>query len=106
MALRPDLVLLDLNMPRMDGYSVLAAVRHDPVFLSLPIVIFSSSGDQADIEQSYALGANWYVRKPLGLEEFFQAVKTAVEQWATFHAEPHENPPPPGPGPPDPLPPR
>ena len=91
MAPRPDLVLLDLNMPQMNGHSVLAAARRNPVLLSLPIVIFSGSGDQGDIDQSYALGANWYVRKPLGLEEFFQAVTTAVEQWATFHAEPHES---------------
>jgi CheY-like chemotaxis protein len=89
---RPDLVLLDLNMPRKDGHSVLAEVRHDPALLCLPIVIFSSSGEQADIDKSYELGANWYVRKPLGLEEFFQAVKTAVEQWATFEAEPSESP--------------
>ena len=89
---QPDLMLLDLNMPRKDGHSVLAEVRRDPVLLCLPVVIFSSSGKQADIDKSYELGANWYVRKPLGLEEFFQAVRTAVEQWATFQAEPSESP--------------
>ena len=89
---RPDLMLLDLNMPRKDGHSVLAEVRCDPTLLCLPVVIFSSSGKQADIDKSYELGANWYVRKPLGLEDFFQAVRTAVEQWATFQAEPSESP--------------
>jgi two-component system, chemotaxis family, response regulator Rcp1 len=85
---RPDLMLLDLNLPGIDGQSVLAAVRRDPAFLCLPIVIFSSSGHQADSDQSYTLGANGHMRKPVGLDEFFQVVKTAVEQWARGYEPP------------------
>jgi chemotaxis family two-component system response regulator Rcp1 len=89
---RPDLVLLDLNLPRKDGHGVLAEVRQTPALLGLPIVVFSSSSKAEDIERSYALGANWYMSKPLALEEFFQAVRTIVEQWASFQAGPHESP--------------
>jgi two-component system response regulator len=89
---RPDLVLLDLNLPQKDGHSVLAEVRRAPALQGLPIVVFSSSSNAEDIERSYALGANWYMSKPLALEEFFQAVRTMVEQWANFHAGPHESP--------------
>jgi chemotaxis family two-component system response regulator Rcp1 len=89
---RPDLVLLDLNMPRKDGHSVLAEVRREPTLLGLSIVVFSGSSNQTDIDKSYELGANWYVSKLLALEEFFQTVKTAVEQWATFQVEPSESP--------------
>jgi two-component system, chemotaxis family, response regulator Rcp1 len=85
---RPDLMLLDLNLPGIDGHSVLAAVRRDPAFLYLPVVIFSSSSHQADIDQSYTLGANGHMRKPVGLEEFFQVVKTMVEQWARGYEPP------------------
>jgi chemotaxis family two-component system response regulator Rcp1 len=89
---RPDLVLLDLNLPQRDGHSVLAEVRREPALQGLPIVVFSSSGKQDDIERSYELGANWYMSKPLALEEFFQTVRTMVEQWASFQAGPHESP--------------
>jgi two-component system, chemotaxis family, response regulator Rcp1 len=89
---RPDLVLLDLNIPGKDGHSVLAEVRREPTLLGLPVVVFSSSSKQEDIDKSYALGANWYVRKPLGLEEFFATVRSTVEQWAAFQAEPSESP--------------
>src|SRR5262245_31225645 len=89
---RPDLVLLDLNLPQKDGHSVLAEVRREPALLGLPVVVFSSSGKQDDIERSYALGANWYMSKPLALDEFFQAVRTMVEQWASFEARPNESP--------------
>jgi CheY-like chemotaxis protein len=89
---RPDLVLLDLNLPQKDGHSVLAEVRREPALLGLPMVVFSSSGKQDDIERSYALGANWYMSKPLALDEFFQAVRAMVEQWASFQAGPNESP--------------
>jgi DNA-binding response OmpR family regulator len=89
---RPDLVLLDLNLPQRDGHSILAEIRRDPALLHLPVVIFSSSTKQDDVDKSYELGANLYVRKPLGLEEFFQAVRMVMERWASFRAAPHDSP--------------
>jgi two-component system, chemotaxis family, response regulator Rcp1 len=79
---RPALVMLDLNMPRKNGYSVLADIRQDPDLQHLPVVIFSSSGAQQDIDRSYALGANAYVKKPFGMAEYFQAIRTLVEYCA------------------------
>ena len=89
---RPDLMVLDLNLPQKDGHSVLAEVRQMPALQELPIVVFSSSSNPEDIERSYALGATWYMSKPLGLEEFVRTVRTMVEQWAQFQGGPHESP--------------
>jgi chemotaxis family two-component system response regulator Rcp1 len=76
---RPALILLDLNMPRKDGYSVLADIRSDPDLQQLLVIIFSSSEEQTDIDHSYALGANGYIKKPQGLHDYFQAIRTIVE---------------------------
>src|ERR1700683_2958494 len=71
---RPDMILLDLNMPRMDGREVLSAVKQDPGLADIPIVVFTTSGQPRDIAASYSRHANAYVTKPLDLDDFTAAV--------------------------------
>ena len=78
---RPDLVLLDLNLPKKDGRKVLAEIKSDPNLHGIPVVIFSTSQLSEDIARSYELGANCYVTKPGNLIEFFNAVKAIEEFW-------------------------
>ena len=80
-AIRPDLMMLDLNLPRKDGRAVLADVKADPALRQIPIVIFSTSHSARDIARSYELGANCYVSKPCGLADFFAAVKSVETFW-------------------------
>jgi two-component system, chemotaxis family, response regulator Rcp1 len=83
-AIRPDLVLLDLNLPKRDGLSVLAAMRAGAELRRIPVVIFSTSRLAKDIVRSYELGANCYVSKPGNLNDFFSAVKSIEEFWCGF----------------------
>jgi chemotaxis family two-component system response regulator Rcp1 len=80
-AVRPDLVILDLNLPKKDGRAVLAAVKADPDLRLIPIVIFSTSRLNDDIARSYALGANCYVSKPGNLNDFFSTMKSIEQFW-------------------------
>ena len=72
---RPDLIFLDLNLPRMDGREVLALVKSDESLRSIPLVVLTTSDSQDDIARSYDLHANAYVTKPVGLESFLTAVQ-------------------------------
>lgn len=83
-ASRPDLVILDLNLPRKDGREVLAEVKGDQLLRLIPVVIVTSSDAEADILRSYDLGANCYVTKPLGLEQFLQVVREIKDFWLTI----------------------
>jgi len=78
---RPDLVILDLNMPRKSGRSVLAELKTDPQLQGIPVVVFSASSLDADISHSYDLGANCYVTKPLNLNDYFTTVRAIEEFW-------------------------
>ncbi|HUO27451.1 MAG TPA: response regulator [Candidatus Aquilonibacter sp.] len=78
---RPDLVVLDLNLPKKDGCEVLAEMRASPVLMGIPVVIFSSSSARADIVRSYEMGANCYVSKPTTLKSFFLAVHAIEDFW-------------------------
>src|SRR5271170_1785492 len=80
-AIRPDLVILDLNLPKKDGLAVLAAMKAAPDLRRIPVVIFSTSQLRKDIVRSYEMGANCYVRKPGNLNDFFSAVKSIEEFW-------------------------
>ena len=73
---RPDLILLDLNMPRMDGRETLAAIKNDDRLKAIPVVILTTSGATPDIVASYQHRANAYVTKPFGLDEFEATVRT------------------------------
>ena len=83
-ALQPDLVILDLNLPKKDGLAVLAAMKAGPDLRRIPVVIFSTSQLRKDVVRSYEMGANCYVRKPGNLNEFFAAVKSIEEFWFSF----------------------
>jgi chemotaxis family two-component system response regulator Rcp1 len=87
-ALRPDLVILDLNLPKKDGLAVLAAMKAGPALRRIPVVIFSTSQLQKDIVRSYELGANCYVSKPGNLNGFFSAVKSIEAFWFGFASLP------------------
>ena len=87
-ARRPDLILLDLSMPKMDGLEVLVQLKQDPRFKTIPIVVLTISQLEADIEQSYKLMANCYLTKPDDLKEFESLVKSLNDFWLTrvkFH---------------------
>lgn len=78
----PDLVLLDIKMPRRDGFDVLAALRRDPRTASLPIVMFTSSEAGADVARATALGASGYMTKPLDAKAYGEALRACVASWA------------------------
>jgi two-component system response regulator len=83
-ATQPDLVLLDLNLPRLDGREVLQAIKTDSNLKLIPIVVLTTSDLDEDVMQAYDLGANCYVNKPLGLEEFIQLVRLIEDFWFTI----------------------
>lgn len=85
---RPDLILLDLNMPKMDGRQVLAEIREDAELQSLPVIILTTSGDPEDVVETYKLKANCYVQKPVDLTEFMSAIKSLDNFWFTYAALP------------------
>ena len=78
---RPDLILLDLNLPRMSGREVLAEVKSDPELKTIPIVILTSSQAEKDIVSAYELSVNCYVTKPVDLEQFVTVVKSIEDFW-------------------------
>jgi CheY-like chemotaxis protein len=80
---RPDLVLLDLNLPRMDGREVLALIKADDDLKSIPTVILTTSEAEADIAKSYHLQANCYLSKPVQLDSFESLVKSINDFWLT-----------------------
>ncbi len=80
-AVRPDLVILDLNLPKKDGRAVLTEAKADRELRSIPIVVFSTSRAMSDIARSYDLGANCYVSKPGNLKDYFLAVQAIEEFW-------------------------
>jgi len=80
---RPDLILLDLNLPRMDGREVLAMIKGDDGLRTIPIVILTTSEAEADITRSYELNANAYLRKPVTLDEFEALVQSVNDFWLT-----------------------
>lgn len=88
-AVVPDLVLLDLNLPRKDGRAVLAEAKSDAHLKRIPIIVFSTSCSQRDISSSYELGANSYVSKPSTLAEFIRAITALSEFWFDCAELPH-----------------
>jgi chemotaxis family two-component system response regulator Rcp1 len=84
----PDLLLLDLNLPRKDGRQVLKQLKSDPKLSKIPVVVFSTSQAAADIAQSYQLGANSYLHKPGNLADFMEVVQSMAEFWLQFASLP------------------
>jgi len=81
---RPDLIFLDLNLPKKDGREVLAEIKADPDLRRIPVVILTSSAAEEDILKTYDLHANCYVSKPVDLERFIAVVKTIEEFWVSI----------------------
>lgn len=80
---RPELILLDLNLPKMDGREVLALIKEDPSLKTIPTVILTTSESEADIVKSYQLQANCYLSKPVQLDAFEALVKSINDFWLT-----------------------
>lgn len=77
----PDLILLDLNLPRMDGREVLAAIKTDPKLMNIPVVVLTTSEAEQDIVRSYHLHANCFITKPVNFEQFSAVVKAIDNFW-------------------------
>jgi two-component system, chemotaxis family, response regulator Rcp1 len=88
---RPQLVLLDLNLPRKDGREVLAEMKKDQGLKTIPVVILTSSAAEQDIVKSYNLHANCYVTKPVDLDQFIHVVKSIEQFWLTVVELPPEH---------------
>ncbi len=84
----PAVVFLDLKMPKVDGLDVLRAVKQDPELKTLPVVMLTSSREEADLIESYKLGVNAYVVKPVGFEQFSDAIRQLGMFWAVFNEPP------------------
>ena len=78
---RPDIVLLDLNMPRMDGREVMTEMSKDPHLASIPVVVLTTSEAEADLVKSYSLKANCYITKPVDFEQFVNVVRSIEHFW-------------------------
>lgn len=79
----PDLILLDLNLPRKDGRTVLAEIKNDPDLSYIPVVIVTGSQEEQDIVQTFTLHADSYVNKPLDLDQFMAVIKSIGNFWLT-----------------------
>jgi chemotaxis family two-component system response regulator Rcp1 len=82
--IRPDLILLDLNLPRKDGREVLASLKADPALRHIPVVVLTTSDAEADVLESYQLHANCYITKPVDLEQFVEVVRSIDDFWLTI----------------------
>ncbi|HVA81164.1 MAG TPA: response regulator [Candidatus Binataceae bacterium] len=87
---RPDLVLLDLNLPRKDGRQVLAEIKADPDLRRIPVVVLTTSSAPADVLRSYNLQANCYITKPVDLNQFVQVVRHIQDFWLNIVKLPPE----------------
>ena len=81
---RPDLILLDLNLPKKDGREVLEEIKNDPDLKRIPVVILTTSSTEEDILKSYNLYANCYITKPVDLDQFLKVAKAIEEFWLTI----------------------
>jgi CheY-like chemotaxis protein len=81
---KPDLILLDLNMPRMDGKTFLKRIKQFEAFSHIPVVVLTTSAAEIDILESYDLGCAGYVTKPVDLEQFLSAIRNVEDYWLTL----------------------
>jgi two-component system response regulator len=84
----PALVLLDLNLPRLDGRDVLRAIRADDTTRCLPVVVLTTSAEPFDVDQAYALGANSYIQKPVEFDRFVEVVRQVGRYWLAINLPP------------------
>lgn len=88
---RPHLILLDLNLPRMDGREVLAAIKADDDMKRIPVVVLTTSQDEQDVLKSYNLHANCYISKPVDLDQFVRVVRSIEDFWLGIVVLPASN---------------
>jgi chemotaxis family two-component system response regulator Rcp1 len=79
----PDLILLDLNLPKVDGREVLSKIKSNPVLKAIPVVILTTSNDEKDVLNMYDLNANAYIVKPVDFQQFMNVVKSIEDFWLT-----------------------
>lgn len=84
----PRVILLDINLPRLDGFEVLKRLRAHPLTRYLPIIILSSSREECDLERSYQLGANSYIQKSLDFSRFVETIRKMGEYWLSLNVAP------------------
>jgi CheY-like chemotaxis protein len=87
---RPDLILLDLNLPRKNGREVLAEIKADPDLRSIPVIVLTTSRSEQDVLQAYGQHANCYIVKPVGFENFVEAMKSIRQFWLSVVTLPSE----------------
>jgi CheY-like chemotaxis protein len=92
-ATRPDIIFLDLNLPRMDGRELLAIIKTDPELKCIPVVVLTTSRAEEDILKSYDLHANCYITKPVDLDQFMTVVQSIEDFWFTIVKLPGNHPP-------------
>jgi len=80
-AFRPDVIFLDLNLPKMDGREVLEQIKQDPILRTIPVVVLTSSHAEMDVARAYDLHANCYVTKPVDLDQFIKVVRSIEDFW-------------------------
>lgn len=83
--LRPNVILLDLQLPKMNGLEVLTALKAHPVYRTTPVVVLTSSGQRQDIQRAYEVGANSYIVKPVDFEKFVQIVQQIKSYWMVIN---------------------
>ena len=89
---RPDLILLDLNLPKKSGFEVLKTMKQDPALRAIPVIVLTNSTAPSDVESCYASCANAYVRKPLGFDGFVDVFRTTARFWFQVATLPVEIP--------------
>ena len=85
----PAVILLDIKIPRMNGIEVLKHIRSQPEFMMIPVIMVTSSCEERDLVESYKLGANSYVVKPVNIIQFIDAIKVLGQYWAVINQLPH-----------------
>jgi two-component system, response regulator len=82
---RPKLILLDLKLPRLNGHEVLKRIKEDPRTSGIPVVVLTSSGEERDVMQTYQVGANSYIIKPVDFEQFTEAIRDIGKYWLVIN---------------------
>lgn len=84
----PQLILMDLKLPRMDGFEVLKEMRSHEQTCMIPVVVLTTSNEEQDVRRSYAMGANSYIRKPVDFDQFMEVIKQLERYWLTLNESP------------------
>jgi chemotaxis family two-component system response regulator Rcp1 len=90
---RPDMILLDLNMPRKDGREVLKEIRSDPDLRTIPVIVLTTSNEEQDVSAAYGLSSNAYIVKPVDVKQFFRVVSQIDQFWFSVVRLPKTDPP-------------